>query len=76
MTLPEITQLEYRTTAAETAESSVMLNTIKFDFSSNETVLEDGKPVIIEGDAALKQYIEKIIRTEKYRFEIYRQMRV
>ena len=42
-----------------------------FDFKNGEFVLINGNPVKVEGIAALKVWIEKTLRTEKYRFKVY-----
>ncbi|MCG8501408.1 MAG: DUF2634 domain-containing protein [Firmicutes bacterium] len=42
-----------------------------FDFGAGDFVLQDGKLVEVTGSDALKMWIEKMLRTEKNRFEIY-----
>ena len=42
-----------------------------FDFDKGDFVVRDGKLVECDGIAAIKVWIEKIIRTEKYRYPIY-----
>ena len=42
-----------------------------FDFQKGDFVLRDGKPIVVEGKEALKVWIEKLIRTERFRFKIY-----
>lgn len=42
-----------------------------FNFNAGEFVLKDGKPVSIEGLEALKMWIDKILKTEKDKYEIY-----
>lgn len=42
-----------------------------FDFEKGDFVLQDGKVVEIEDIKALEVWIEKIIRTEKFKFKIY-----
>ena len=42
-----------------------------FDFDAGDFVLQDGKLVEVTGSDALKMWIEKMLRTEKNRFEIY-----
>lgn len=68
--LPEIAELEFN----PQAETEDLANgkSFLFDFTANEFVLKDGKPVEAEGIEALKVWIEKTIRTEKFRFEAYR----
>ena len=45
-------------------------DSIKFDFEKGDFVLEDGKPVVITGAEALLQWIEKILNTRQWRYEI------
>ncbi|WP_369899738.1 DUF2634 domain-containing protein [Bacillus manliponensis] len=42
-----------------------------YDFDKGEFVLQNGKLVEVTGIEALKVWIEKIIRTGKFRFRIY-----
>ncbi|USK54364.1 DUF2634 domain-containing protein [Cytobacillus solani] len=42
-----------------------------FDFQKGEFVLVNGNPVRVEGIEALKVWIEKTLRTEKYRYKVY-----
>lgn len=42
-----------------------------FDFESEEFILNDGKLVKIDGIEALKIRINKILKTEKFKFKIY-----
>lgn len=42
-----------------------------FDFEKEDFVLQDGKVVEIDDIKALEVWIEKIIRTEKFKFKIY-----
>lgn len=44
---------------------------LAFDFATGEFIMEDGKPKVVEGIEALKIWIEKAIRTARYRFPIY-----
>lgn len=43
----------------------------KYDFKKGDFVLKDGRLVEIEGEEAIKVWIEKILRTEKFKFKIY-----
>lgn len=43
-----------------------------YDFKNGDFVYKNGAPVIVEGKAALLVWIEKVIRTEKFRFNIHR----
>lgn len=65
---PTITQLEFVT---ETEETIQLGRSFLFDFNENKFVMENGKFIVVEGIEALKMWIEKTIRTEKFRFKIY-----
>jgi hypothetical protein len=43
----------------------------KFDFDAGDFAIQDGKLVIASDYAAVKTWIEKILRTEKFKFKIY-----
>lgn len=45
--------------------------TYLFDFDKGDFVIRDGKLVECDGIEAIRVWIEKIIRTEKYRYLIY-----
>lgn len=47
--------------------------TFLFDFKKNEFVLKDGKPVEIENKSAIKMWVEKLIKTEKFKFNVYKE---
>jgi hypothetical protein len=42
-----------------------------FDFETGDFAVLDGKVKVVEGYAALKVWIEKGMRTEKFKFKIY-----
>jgi len=44
---------------------------LAFDFATGEFIMKDGAPKVVEGIEALKVWIEKTIRTARYRFPIY-----
>lgn len=44
---------------------------LAFDFSTGDFIMIDGAPKAVEGVTALKIWIEKAIRTARYRFPIY-----
>jgi hypothetical protein len=68
--LPKITELELNTD--QIAEDLPKIGkSFLFDFEKGEFVLREGKPVVVEGIEALKVWITKAIKTEKYRFKIY-----
>ncbi len=43
----------------------------KYDFKKGDFVIKDGRLVEVEGKEAIKIWIEKILRTEKFKFKIY-----
>lgn len=51
--------------------NSKMGKSFLFDFNRGDFVLKDGKLVEIEGIEALKVWVEKILKTEKFKFKIY-----
>lgn len=42
-----------------------------FDFKTGDFIVRDGKLAEVEGIEALKVWIEKILKTEKFKFKIY-----
>lgn len=62
-------------TAPETGQDTSTVITygkeLAFDFAAGEFVMVDGRPKVLEGVYALKVWIEKAIRTARYRFPIY-----
>lgn len=57
----------------EQAEKTTNIGTsFKFDFEKGDFILENGKLVQVEDLEALKIWINKVLRTEKFRFEIYK----
>lgn len=67
--LPKIAELQFKTT-----DSSGLPNIGKsflFDFNTGDFVLKDGRLVEVLGIEAVKVWIEKILRTEKYRYKVY-----
>lgn len=44
---------------------------LAFDFAAGDFIMEDGRPKVVEGIEALKVWIEKTIRTARYRFPAY-----
>ena len=58
--------------AIETEETSVFNGTsFLYDWQKGDFVYKNGAPVIVTGIEALKMWIEKVIRTEKYKWGIY-----
>lgn len=71
--LPEITDLEFE--IEEFPEDLPPIGkSFLFDFAKGEFVMRDGKMVPLYGIDALKMWIEKTLRTERYRFPIYEEV--
>ena len=68
--LPKITELELNIEQTETLPTTG--KSFLFDFEKGDFVLKDGKMVEVNGKEALKVWIEMCLKTEKYRFEIYK----
>lgn len=81
MTIPESASLQYPTT--ESGEV-IVGKTLFLNMKNEPVILDDGtvvpagqfavrngRLVTIEGVAALKMWIEKILRTERNRFRVY-----
>ena len=43
-----------------------------YDYEKGDFVYKNGAPVVVEGKAAIIAWIEKTIRTEKYRFNVHK----
>lgn len=43
-----------------------------YDFEEGDFVIRDGRLIEIEGKDSIKIWIDKILRTEKFKFEIYK----
>lgn len=69
MMLPEITQLEFR--PEQTEDLPKIKKFFLYDFKKKDFVVKDGRLIVIEGIEAIKQWIEKVLRTEKFKFKIY-----
>ena len=66
--LPEIAQLEFKSQEITVADLG---KTFKYDFSQGDFVLSDGKLVKVQDLEAIKVWVEKLLRTEKFRFKVY-----
>lgn len=66
--LPEVTEQEINITTSGTATVGT---SFLFDFAAGDFVVKDGRLVRITDTEALKVWIQKIIRTEKYHFKVY-----
>ncbi|NLW92364.1 MAG: DUF2634 domain-containing protein [Syntrophomonadaceae bacterium] len=69
--LPDIAQLEFNTTAEESDSSTELGTSYQYDFNTGEFVLIDGKLVTVSDIEAIKVWVEKVLRTERFVFEIY-----
>lgn len=65
---PQISPLLQETTQSTKTSSG---KSFLFDFSSGDFVLKDGKLQSIDSVEALKVWIIKILKTEKFKFKIY-----
>lgn len=65
---PEINLIE------EEQETSYPFNgrAFLYDFEKGDFVYNNGAPVVVEGKQALLVWTEKVIRTEKFRFNIHK----
>lgn len=45
--------------------------TFLYDFKKGDFIYKNGAPVVVEGIKAIQVWIEKIIRTERFQFQIY-----
>lgn len=68
--LPKITELEFNTEGL-TEDLPPIGTSFLFDFNTNEFVMTDGKLVELYGIDSLKMWIEKSLRTERFRFVVY-----
>lgn len=67
--LPEIAQLEFK--PQEPASPQNLGKSFLYDFTQGDFILKDGKLVEVEDIEALKVWVEKVLRTEKFRFKVY-----
>ncbi|MGE8080516.1 DUF2634 domain-containing protein [Peribacillus loiseleuriae] len=68
--LPKITELEFNTEDIN-EDLPTIGKSFLYDFNKGDFVLKDGKPVELHGIESLKMWINKVIRTEKFKFRIY-----
>lgn len=48
--------------------------TFLYDYKKRDFFMKDGKLVEVTGNAAIEAWIEKLIRTERFRFKIYNEV--
>ncbi|QEK12573.1 DUF2634 domain-containing protein [Crassaminicella thermophila] len=66
--------LDLDTTISKVEKNTIQQNlgtSFLFDFTEGDFVIRDGKLVKAEDIEAIKVWIEKILRTEKFKFKIY-----
>lgn len=64
-------EFEYSDTQETTTTQISYGKELAFNFEIGDFIYQDGKPKVVEGIEALKVWIEKAIRTARYRFPIY-----
>lgn len=69
--LPSIADLEFENDELAEEDVPTIGKSFLFDFKKGDFVMKDGKLVVLAGIEALKMWIIKVIRTEKFRFRIY-----
>lgn len=68
--LPEIANLDFNT--EEIAEDLPPIGkSFLYDFEKGDFVLKSGKMIELHGVDSLKMWIEKVLKTERFRFRIY-----
>lgn len=55
----------------EETQAAVTGRSFLFDFSTGDFATVDGKLVKVDGIEAVKVWIEKVLRTERFKFKIY-----
>lgn len=68
--LPKITELEFDIEQLP-EDLPPIGKSFLYDFNQGDFVLKNGKLVELHGVESLKMWIEKTMRTERYRFRIY-----
>lgn len=69
--LPKIVQLEFENVVEQQEDRPQIGRSFLYDFKAGDFVLKDGKLISVEGLEALKVWIEKTIRTERFKFKVY-----
>lgn len=54
-------------------ENEVKGKTFLYDFEKGDFVIKDGRLIEVEGKEAIKIWIEKVFRTERFKYEIYKE---
>lgn len=71
MSLPQITELEFNTQDL-VEDLPPVGKSFLYDFNKGDFVLKDGKPIELFGLDSLKMWIRKVLKTERFRFRIYK----
>lgn len=69
--LPEIAELKLPEVTQETEQKKDLGKNFLFDFKKKDFILENGRLIEIDGIKAIQVWIEKILRTQKFKWEIY-----
>lgn len=69
MILPKITELEIP--QQNTSIVQDLGKTFLYDFKRRDFILKNGKPVEVSGIKGIQVWIEKVLRTQKFRWTIY-----
>lgn len=68
---PEITEEQTQTDIETNEKAAYYGKSFLYDFKKGDFVMQNGKFVEVTGKEAIKVWIEKILRTEKFRFKVY-----
>lgn len=69
--LPKIAQLEFNNQEIKT-DLPPLGKSFLYDFKKGDFVMRNGKMVEVHGLETLKQWILKVLKTERFRFRIYK----
>jgi len=69
--LPKIAQLEFNNQEIKT-DLPPLGKSFLYDFKKGDFVMRNGKLVEVHGLETLKQWILKVLKTERFRFRIYK----
>lgn len=56
----------------ENIEEKTIGKSFIFDFEKGDFLVKDGKLIEVEGIEAIKIWIEKVLKTEKFKFKVYK----
>lgn len=71
MTLPVLKDLEFRTPEPKPEGLQGLGVTLAFNFQTGDLETVDGAVISLTGDAALRVWIEKALRTEREKYKVY-----